>query len=335
MKNLKKIFSLPKEALLLDAWLYIFKSMPALAIAYFVGKLIPLPYLDSISLFLGVMYNLEAVNRYAFQSVKDQLIASSLGGLATGLLILVSGYEVGVLTLALGMGITIYISILVNYRVVSGAALFTSIYMTQLLRLNALGQPDVFLTLAIRLGSLALGSMIALGVNVLFSVLYYRHLADKRLEFVKGSVLKTLKESRLILNQRVIVSGQSSILANAFSDIELVKANLEAIQNEKSKLLSKEANLNLNHQIQRIIALKNMAHLMYDILYRWESGESKPNRDVLEVLDKIIEGLAQIDFEHNVLPDVLELKLPNGLNGDFSRMAINIKWMALHYQELA
>jgi hypothetical protein len=115
----------------------------------------------------------------------------------------------------------------------------------------------------------------------------------------------------------------------------MVKANLETLQIEKKKALSNEANINLNHQIQRIIALKNMAHLMYDILYRWESGELKPSSDVIEVLDQLIIGLESIDFEHNRLPEILEIELPNGLTGDFSRMAVNVKWMALHYQELA
>lgn len=330
-----KQLKLPQEAILMDSWLYIFKSMPALAVAYFVGKLIPLQYLDSISLLLGVMYSLEAVNRFGFRSAKDQILASSLGGLSTGLLIIAMNYQVNALTLALGIGMTIYLSLLINYRMVSPSALFTSIYMTQLLRFNSLGQADVFLTLAIRLSSLIIGIIIAMIFNVVYSKLFYKKMSDKRLEFVKRQVVIGLKKAKEVYMHRVAYQGQSSCLAAAFNDIELVKADLEGLMAEKEKKVSEIERLGLKHQIQRLVALKNILHLTYDGLYRWEIGENKANSDHIYVLNKIIEGLEEIDYSKHIIPEVLEIELPRTLMGDLSRDTENAKWMALHFQELA
>ncbi len=335
MSKLLKQIKLPQEALLMDSWLYIFKSMPALALAFLVGKLIPLQYLDSISLLLGVMYSLEAVNRRGFRSAKDQMITSALGGFITGCLIIVMNYQITALTLALGIGMTIYISLIIDYRMVSPSALFTSIYMTQLLRVNSLGQPDVFLTLAIRLSSLAIGILIAMIFNVVYSKLFYQRMSDKRLEFVKRQVTAALKIAIEFYEKRVAIQGQSSCLANAFNDIEMVKADLEALMVEKEKKVSDLERIVLKHQIQRLVALKNILHLVYDGLYRWEIGENKANHDHILVIKRIIEGFESIDYSKNSIPEVLEIEIPKTLSGDLSRDTENVKWMALHYQELA
>ena len=335
MSKLLNKIKLPQEALLMDSWLYIFKSMPALALAFLVGKLIPLEYLDSISLLLGVMYSLEAVNRRGFRSAYYQMITSTLGGLVTGLLIIVMNYQINALTLALGIGMTIYISLIIDYRMVSPSALFTSIYMTQLLRVNSLGQPDVFLTLAVRLSSLAIGILIAMIFNVVYSKLFYQKISDKRLEFVKRQVTIALKTSVTFYEKRVAIQGQSSCLASAFNDIELVKADLETLMAEKEKKVSYQERILLKHQIQRLVALKNILHLVYDGLYRWEIGENKANHDHILVVKRIIEGLENIDYSKNSIPDVLEVEIPKTLSGDLSRDTENVKWMALHFQELA
>lgn len=326
---------LPQEAILMDSWLYILKSMPALMVAYYIGKLIPLQYLDSISLLLGVMYSLEAVNRSGFKSAKDQMLSSALGGLSTGLLIIAVNYQVNALTLALGMGMTIYISLLVNYRMVSPSAIFTSIYMTQLLRMNSLGQADVFLTLAVRLFSLGLGILIAMTFNVVYSKFFYRKLSDKRIEFVKREVLKALKASRLVYNQKVSIQGQSSCLAQAFNDIEMVKADLESILFEKEKKLKDEKRILLKHQIQRLVAFKNILHLIYDGLYRWEMGEARASHDHMVVFDRVIDELSKIDYSKQIIPNPLEIEVPKTLVSDLSRDAQNVKWIAMHFQELA
>lgn len=335
MKKITTYLRLPKEAVLLDSWLYIFKSMPALALAFIIGTALPQFNLDMISLLLGVMYNLEPVNKMGFKSARDQMITSALGGLITGLLVLAVGYRINALTVALGMGLTIYVSLLVDYRFVSPAALFTSIYMTQLIRLNASGQPDIWLTLLIRLVSLGLGVLVAMAFNVAFSILYYQRLASKRLEFVKRSVLNCLIETRKIYESTNPMAGQSSILAGAFNDIEMVKANLDQLLIEKSKTLSSLKVTELKHDLQRLIALKNMLHLAYDGLYRWEMGESKCGPDGLLILDKIIQGLSAMDYTSKKTGPLIDIEIPFSLLGDFSRSAVNIKWMAMHFQELA
>lgn len=335
MKKILNRITLPQEALLMDSWLYIFKSMPALVVAYWIGKLIPFEYLDSISLLLGVMYSLEAVSHFGFRSAKDQLLSSSLGGISTGLLIMAMNYQVNALTLALGIGMTIYISLLINYRYVSPSAIFTSIYMTQLLRVNAQGLPDVFLTLAIRLSSLLIGISIAMLFNVVYAKLFYKKMSDKRLEFAKRQVLEGLKKAVQMYQNKLAISGQSSCLGSAFNDIELIKADIENIIKQKEKKVSETERLRLNHQIQRLIALKNILHLVYDGLYRWEMGESKASYDYILVLEKMIIGLEQIDYSQNQIPSICEIEIPLSLAGDFSRDGQNAKWMAFHFQECA
>lgn len=335
MSKILKHIKLPQEALLMDSWLYIFKSMPALALAFLVGKLIPLLYLDSISLLLGVMYSLEALNRRGFSSAKDQMLTTVLGGFVTGLIILVLDYQYMIVALSLGIGMTIYISLIIDYRMVSPSALFTSIYMTQLLRVNSLGQPDVFITLAVRLSSLGIGILIAMIFNVVYSKLFYKQMANKRLELVKRQVSAALKTACSFYEKRVAVQGQSSCLASAFNDIELVKADLEHLIAEKEKKVSDEERIQLKHQVQRLVALKNILHLVYDGLYRWEIGENKANHDHILVVNRIIEGLDSIDYSQNRIPDVLEIEIPKTLSGDLSRDTENVKWMALHFQELA
>lgn len=333
-KILSKI-KLPQEALLMDSWLYIFKSMPALALAFLIGKLIPLEYLDSISLLLGVMYSLEAVNRRGFRSAKDQMLTSVLGGLVTGLIILVLDYEYMIIALSLGIGLTIYISLIIDYRMVSPSALFTSIYMTQLLRVNSLGEADVFITLLVRLSSLGIGILIAMMFNVLYSKLFYKQMSNKRLELVKRQVTESLKIAISFYEKRVAVQGQSSCLASAFNDIEIVKLDLESLYIEKEKKASDIERILLKHQIQRLVALKNILHLVYDGLYRWEIGENKANHDHILVVKRIIEGLESIDYSKHQIPDILEIEIPKTLAGDLSRDSENVKWMALHFQELA
>lgn len=335
MKKLIQKLLLPKEAILLDSWLYILKSMPALGLAYVIGISVPQLQLDMISLMLGVMYNLEPINKIGFKSAKDQMMTSALGGLITGLLIIGMGYHITVWTVSIGIGLTIYVSLLVDYRFVSPAALFTSIYMTQLLRLNAQGQPDVWITLGVRLVSLGLGILVAMIFNVGFSKLYYRNLIHKRLEFVKEKVVESLEATRAVYRQSAPTSGQSSILAFAFNDIEMVKANIESILLEQAKSMKHDKVLELNHELQRLIALKNILHLAYDGLYRWENGESKPSADGLMVLDKVISGLKEIDYVSLRWPEGMEIDVPTSLKGDFSRSAVNFKWMAMHFEELA
>ena len=142
---------LKREAVLLDSWLYIAKAMCAIGAGFILGKALSITRLDMISVLLGVMYNLEPINVLGLKGGINQLLASTLGALITGFLVYIMGYQVTFLTVALGIGLTLYVALKIDYRMVSPVAIFTSIYMTQFIQSNALGQPSVLLTFRLRI----------------------------------------------------------------------------------------------------------------------------------------------------------------------------------------
>ena len=109
MKSISNILGFNKEAMLLDSKLYIVKSMVAIATGYIIGSKMPIANLDMISVLLGVMYNLEPVNVSGIKGGINQLLASTLGAACTGILILLFG--INVYTIALGMALTLYVSL--------------------------------------------------------------------------------------------------------------------------------------------------------------------------------------------------------------------------------
>ena len=91
MNKLIQIFGLKREAILLDSRLFIVKAMLAISVGYLLGKALPITRLDMVSVLLGVMYNLEAVNVLGLRGGLNQLLASTLGALTTGILVVVMG----------------------------------------------------------------------------------------------------------------------------------------------------------------------------------------------------------------------------------------------------
>lgn len=159
MKTLYAIFGLKREAILLDSRLFILKAMVAIALGAILGHFFSITRLDMVSVLLGVMYNLEAINVSGLRGGINQLLASALGALTTGFLVYLTGYQVNFLVIALGIGFTLYIALKIDYRMVSPVAIFTSVYMTQLLQKDVLGNPSILLTFQVRIIALGLGIM--------------------------------------------------------------------------------------------------------------------------------------------------------------------------------
>ncbi len=155
MERSNRFLGLKKEAVLLDSWLYILKSMLAIGTGYILGNMFSVTRLDMISVLLGVMYNLEATNISAVKGGINQLLASFLGAVTTGILVYVFG--VNVVTVMFGMGLTLFIALKIDYMAVSPVAIFTSIYMTQYLQSDALGNPSILLTIRLRFFALGHG----------------------------------------------------------------------------------------------------------------------------------------------------------------------------------
>lgn len=295
MNTFIKIFGLKREAILLDSRLFIVKAMLAISVGYLVGRALPITRLDMVSVLLGVMYNLEAVNVLGLRGGFNQLLASTLGALTTGILVVLMGYQISFVTVALGIGLTMYIALKIDYRMVSPVAIFTSIYMTQLLQNDALGNPSVIQTFITRIAALGLGVAIAISFNFLFSVFYYRQLGKRRVEFVKLKTLTGLKAiETALLNQSPLTS--TGVLAGAFNDVEMVKTHLETLGVERKIPLNQREKANLDHYLSIVVELKNILHLAYDAIYVSDREHLTLTKEDLEVLSTLITTLSNTDL---------------------------------------
>lgn len=334
MKFLQQIFGLKREAILLDSRLYIIKAMVALSLGYILGQFFPITRLDMVSVLLGVMYNLDAVNVSGLKGGINQLLASTLGALTTGILVYLFGYNINVVVIALGIGFTLYIALKIDYRMVSPVAIFTSIYMTQLLQSDALGQPSVLLTFRLRILALGLGVTIALVCNYLFSILYYRRLGKRRLEFVKIQGVLALEKTVDVLSHKPGADlGTQHQLAGVFNDIEMVKANLETMMKESQIPFNQTEKENLRVYYAMILEIKTMIHLAYDALYIKEETKDQTDPKALKGLQAVITGLKQLDFTdlkkspNLTLPKVDETHWPD----QNKRMTQNLALIDKHY----
>jgi hypothetical protein len=305
MKRLSNLLGLNREAILFDSRLYIIKAVLAIAAGYIVGKALPLTRLDMISVLLGVMYNLEPINILGIKGGISQLVASTLGAACTGILILVFG--INVFTISISMALTLLVSLKINWRIVSPVAIFTCIYMTQYVQLDAAGNPSIWLTYRLRITALGLGIIIAILFNYIFSFLYYRKIAYKRLQFVKDQLLNGLEYTERQLQGKCENEDQDyiTLFPSIFNDLDLVYSNINLMINEV------KYSFNLQHPeklktIQTILRyFRDINHLAYDINFIICRGaeDSRFHKDGIEVIRESIQTLKMLDFtnkEHNL-----------------------------------
>lgn len=337
MNKIIALVGLKREAILLDSRLFIVKAMVAISLGALLGQAFPLTRLDMVSVLLGVMYNLDAINVSGVRGGINQLLASALGALTTGALVYLTGYQVNFLVIALGIGLTLYIALKIDYRMVSPVAIFTSIYMTQLLQKNALGDPDILATFAVRISALGLGVAIALVSNFLFSTLYYRQLGKRRLEFVKIQGVLGLKTSvKILASEDASNKAYQPVLAGVFNDIEMVKANLEAMMQEKRIPFNKTEKENLIHYAAMVLDIKTIIHLAYDCLLVKETKPVSVSKAILDRLDQIIAGLEALDFTDLAKTKAVviqPLSTSEKAEGD-QRLSDNVGMMIDHYHGL-
>lgn len=296
MNKTFSILGLKREAVLLDSWLYILKSMVAISIGFLLGHAFSITRLDMVSVLLGVMYNLEAVNVSGVKGGFNQMIASTLAALSTGTLVYLMGYNINVITIALGMGLTLFIALKIDYRMVSPVAIFTSVYMTQLLQRNAEGIPSVLQTFFVRISALGLGILIAMSVNFLFSIIYYRRIGKKRLEYVKLQSVSGLRKTYEVLAKSGIQPVSKLILAGVFNDIEMVQSNLETMMKENKLPFNTREKMKLGELSEMVTCIKTIIHLAYDSIFINEEFNVSLSPNELTRLKSIIDGLASMDF---------------------------------------
>lgn len=301
MKRFFNILSLSKEAILLDSRLYIVKAVFAIAVGYMVGKSLPIARLDMISVLLGVMYNLEPINIIGVRSGINQLVASALGAACTGVLIFLFG--INIFTIAFSMALTLLVSIKINWRMVSPVAIFTCIYMTQFVQLNPEGVPSIWLTFRLRIAALGVGVVIAIAFNFLFSFLYYRKIAYKRMEFARIQLINGLiyTEKQLKQNYKNRSRDYISVFPSIFNDLDLVYSNIATMIKE-SKYSFRGLQGEKLLRMQKILQyFRDINHLVYDInfiLCSIDSGASTDEKAVT-LIKEASARLERISFTDN------------------------------------
>jgi len=330
MKSLERILGLKREAVLLDSWLYIFKAMCAISVGFVLGRTFSITRLDMISVLLGVMYNLEPINVSGLKGGINQLLASTLGALITGILVYLMNYQISFATIALGIGLTMYVALKIDYRMVSPVTIFTSIYMTQLLQTNALGQPSVLLTFRLRILALGLGVLVAMVFNLLFSLFYYKKIGRKRVEFVKLHSINAIKHTIKGLQNPQLIQSSEFVLASVFNDVDMVKANIETMMKERFVPFNHKERVQLSNLLEVVMHIKNMTHCAYDNLFIAHNlGEIIEPND-LNQMNEIVNKLEEIDF--------LNKKETKSISVSFSssstRMSQNVKLMTQECQSI-
>lgn len=267
MKEFIALIGLSREAILFDSRLYIIKSVLAVAMGYIVGKAMPIARIDMISVLLGVMYNLEAINVIGIRGGINQLVASTLGAACTGVLVALFG--INVFTIAASMALTLFVSLKISWRAVSPVAIFTCIYMTQFVQLNPEGIPSIWLTFRLRIVALGIGVVIAILFNYIFSFLYYRRIAYKRLEYAKAKLLSGLEYTQKQLSSTREVDGPEyvTIFPAIFNDLDLVHSNIDIMIRESKYSLSHLQPEKLKAMYRILLYFRDINHLAYDINY--------------------------------------------------------------------
>ncbi len=304
MIALLKRFPLQKEALLLDSRLYIIKSAAAIATGYLAGSNLPIVHMDMISVLLGVMYNLEPINVSGIKGGISQLAASAVGAFCTA--VLISFFGINVYTIALAMALTIFVSLKMSWRIVSPVAIFTCIYMTQYVQLDAFGNPSVLLTFRLRMLALSLGVSIAVFYNYIFSFFYYKRIAYKRLEFIKLQTLNGFEYIKSQLEGKAEISPGLSVYQGIFNDIELVSSNINIMLSEADKIHKSIDKEKLLLIVEIIQLLKKINHLVYDLNFtrtEYQQDAEIPKKvfsDTSQYLERFIQFLRGIDFSSDI-----------------------------------
>jgi hypothetical protein len=332
MTYITNILGLKREAILLDSRLYILKAMCAISAGFILGHAFSITRLDMISVLLGVMYNLEAINVSGVKGGINQMTASTLGAISTGLLVYLMGYNVTVFTVAIGMGLTLFIALKIDYRMVSPVAIFTSIYMTQFIQRDLAGNPSVLLTFQLRISALGLGVLIAITFNYLFSFLYYRQIGRRRLEFAKIQSLigldKTLEELSSVTTDH---NANNSVLAFVFSDIEMVKSNIETMLKETWLPFNRQERKSLGNIHEIIKSLKIIMHLAYDSNYIFDEGRLTVRDKDIDKLQEIINTLRSIDFTQKGKKSYAMIDVIDSAD---DRISDNIRLMTIEFNRI-
>lgn len=309
--NWFETFKLKKEANLLDSKLFIAKTFLAITTAYWITSHFDFVSRDMISVLFGLVLTLEPINSMGIKNGWDQLFASFVGAVATSLIIMIFG--VNALTIGASVAITLYLTLLINWKNVSAVALFTAIYMTQYLQTGPDGDPSVWITFQLRFAALSSGIAVALIYNYIFSLIQYRIISQKRLIYLFKRLLSNMAETQVALEtcesedfQKVrasLVDTSNSIewVANLFSSLEK-----EAKGNKVRMPLQTAA---IEKALTVTGHMRNIGHLLFDINY--VLGEEKVKQeDLKEISEDLSQYFTEIMDYMGAIKVTYEKKVP-------------------------
>lgn len=263
---------LKKEANLLDSKWFILKTFLAIGTGYLVFSHVPFVNRDMITVLFGLVLTLEPVNTAGLKNGWDQIFASFVGAASTSLIILLFG--VNPVTIGASVALTLYVCLLLNWKSVSAVALFTAIYMTQFLQMDASGNPDVGITFLLRFAALGSGVMVAVVYNYIFSLFQYRQISNKRSVFLMKQVLANMSEVKKALHKKPEdqYQGLRARLIETSNSIEWISSHFDGMIREsgRSFFYTPLQIETLNQSKERITELRNISHLLYDVVFVME-----------------------------------------------------------------
>jgi uncharacterized membrane protein YgaE (UPF0421/DUF939 family) len=210
------------------------------------------------------MLSLEPVSITGFKRGLDQFKATLTGGVLSAIILSVFG--INPLGLALSMGAILYFTLSRNWRELSVVALFTGIYMSQFVQTNQMGDPDILMTMLVRITSLSTGILFAMIFNVITSVILSPKLPTNRIEFLKYRYHKHISKvlNKLEVQDR-LDDNQHLTLANLFNDIDWTLMLFHDLLSDpmiKWRRLKADA---VSVAITQAETLRTMSHYLYDL----------------------------------------------------------------------
>ena len=286
IKFLKNIL-MKREAVLFDAPLFILKTFIAIMAGYALFNNHPLIGRDMISVLFGLILTLQPVNVSGLKSGWDQVSASLIGGVVTSIIVIIGG--VNFITVPLAVALTLYITLRINWRRMSVIAVFTSIYMTQFIQLTAGGDPSMLLTFRLRLLALGSGVLIAIIVNFVFSLIFYKSMVKKRTIFTIEKIIESIIELNKVIKTEG-GAGYSSLekkIVGLFSDIDYIVSGLMDLKRKNTK------GGRTKMFILKLRELRDINHFVLDMVMLAE--EYGPEDNLVSELEFVASRLISLD----------------------------------------
>lgn len=267
-QRIKEKLLLSENAKLFDTKEYLLKTFIALMIAGYIGSQVTYISKDMISLIFGMLLTLEPVNMAGIRSGFSQLKATIIGALVTGIVVWILGY--GILSMAIGITLTLYVCMLINWRELMVVAIFTSIYMTQYVQMNAQGELSGIETFKLRIAALGTGVLIAIVVNFIFSLIGYKRLVYKRIYFIS----KELDEYSIGIRKGLINEDLDAILSimskfpHLFNTIDWITSTLADVKSDRNRIKIVYRHFEVDSFLDYSLAFRELSHIVYDLCYR-------------------------------------------------------------------